>query len=299
MNEGIFIVNEYSGSSGGGYGPISGESSDDYAVGNGCRTVLGYRNILSVASLSGSADAYVDPIYPLQNMFDYSYHSEFSPNLTTAATSVVLNFSYSGVQQVSYFSMISKNAQESALQVMVEVLNAESGLYEAVGGFGSMTNGKPVMIYFGKDYQPGYVNALAVRVTLSYTAKPYIMTMNCGKAIVFPRTFSLGFQPGDTAFLDEVEQFYADDGLNLTIGRRMARGKQLKGTIGFVKMTTLREFWIEYTNHVLDSKPFTIMWNTNLPSQVMYGVQVPDRHTKPAYKNQMFASVDFEVIGWA
>lgn len=252
-----------------------------------CRSVLGYRNAIADAIASGDA---ADSLYPLSNAFDHSYNTEYSP---IPSSSVEIVFSFSGATTINYFGVISKNAQESALSFIVEVLRSDTGLYEQVSGFGSMTNGVPSMAYFG-DY-----SALAVRITMDYTAKPYIMSMFCGQAIVFPRTLSLGAQPGHLSNIDEVEIFYADEGLNIAPSRRLARGYQLKGSINYVKMTTIDEFWKEYSDYVKDVKTLFFMWNDKLPSQVIYGVQIPDRLTKPAYKTSLFSQIEFDIVGWA
>jgi hypothetical protein len=252
-----------------------------------CRAVLGYRNAIAEAVATGASE---DPAYPLLAAFDHSYNTEYSP---THASTVTITFSFSGVQTINYFGVISKNAQESALSFNIELLNPATGLYEVVAGFGSMTNGVPSMAYFGSH------SALAVRVTINYTSKPYIMTMFCGEAIVFPRTLSLGAQPGHLSNIDEVEIFFADEGLNIAPSRRLPRGYQLKGAINFVKMTTIEQFWKEYSNHVKDVKTLFFMWNDKLPGEVIYGVQIPDRLTKPAYKTSLFTQVEFDIIGWA
>jgi hypothetical protein len=119
------------------------------------------------------------------------------------------------------------------------------------------------------------------------------------EAIVFPRTFSLGFQPAHLSYLDEVRQFNADEGLNLVGGRRLARGKQLEGKINYVRMTFIEDFWDEFSNHVLDSKPVMLMWNSQLTDQVIYGAQDPNRLTKPKYKTSLFGELDFNIAGWA
>lgn len=274
--------------------------STETAISEGtCRSILGFRNALNVSIADASTIAFSDSAYPLDNLFDYSYNSEFSPDLTVNATSMELIFNFSSSTPLSYFGINSKNAQASGLSVTVEIIRIETGVYETVAGFGSMTDGKPVMIYFGSDYDSGYANAISAKITLSYSSKPYIMSMNLGKAIAFPRSFSTGFQPAHMAYLDQVEQFYSDDGFNLVIGRRLSKGKQLKGTINFVKMTTLNDFWLEYANHVLNSKPFFLMWNNTRSEEVIYGAQNPDNLTKPAYKNSSFSAIDFDVVGWA
>lgn len=263
------------------------------AASNPCRTVLGFRNSLVGSVISAPEDAN----YPFSNAIDNSYHTEFSPSASSGTS--VIEFYFSSIQQLNYFSICSKNAGDCGLSVTVEVFRASTGAYVSVAGFGSMTNAKPVMIYFGDQFAAGYADATKIRVTLNYTSKLYVMSMMCGNGIVFPRTMSTGFQPSFAAYLDEVEQFYADDGLNMTIGRRLTRGKQLKGTINYVKMATIKEFWDEYANHVLNSKTLSLLWNTKMPDECIYGIQVPDRLTKPAYKNSLFSQIDFEVIGWS
>lgn len=252
-----------------------------------CRSVLGYRNALEGSIYSGAAE---DSSYPLENAFDHSYESEYAP---LGATSTQIIFSFSGATPINYFAVISKNAQQSGVSFTIEVLRSDTGLYEQVAGFGSMTDGIPAMSYFGQ------YSALAVRITMNYTSRPYIMTMFCGQAIVFPRTLSLGAQPGHLSNIDEVEIFYADEGLNIAPSRRLARGYQLKGSINYVKMTIIEQFWREYTDHVKGIKTLFFMWNDRMPEQVIYGVQIPDRLTKPTYKTSLFSQIEFEIVGWA
>ncbi len=258
-----------------------------------CKTILGFRSVLPTASASVTTE---DPDYPISLAVDNSYHTEFSP---LSSTTCEIIFILPSIEDVNYFTIVSKNAVETELAGEVFIYRASTAAYVSVGEFNTMTNGKPVMIYFGPDFESGYADALRVKVVLTYSDKPYIMAMMAGKAIVFGNTMSVGFQPPFGAYLDEVEQFSPDDGFNVTIGRRIAKGKQLKGHLGYVRMTTLKEFWDEYSNHVLDSKPLCIMWNITIPDEIIYGLQVPDKLTKPSYKNSAFAQVDFEVVGFA
>lgn len=261
-----------------------------------CRAILGYRNALPDATVSGQDE---DDDYPLSNAFDHSYNSEYSTNDIDAPTDVEMVFSFTSQTKLSYFGINSKNASDCGLSVVVEVLPLDTGVYEEVAGFGSMTNAKPVMVYFGDLFDAGYANALNVRITLTYTSKPYIMSMFCGEAIAFPRSFSLGFQPAHMTYLDEVEQFFTDEGLNLIPSRRISKGKQLKGSINYVRIALLDLFWDEFFNHVLDSKTMFMMWNHSIPEQVIYGSQNPQRITKPSYKTNLFSQIEFEIVGWA
>lgn len=273
---------------------VSGSSSTESSP---CKAVLAYSDELRSAIISGTAIVDTDPEYPADLLFDDLYNTEWSIDFDSYPTTCQFIYSFTGVKQLNYFAIFSKNAGDCGLSVEVEVFRAETGAYEEVAGFGSMTNGKPVMVYFGDDYSAGYANATYLRVTLTYTSKPYIATMMAGKAIVFPRTFSIGFQP--PAYIDEVSQFYADEGLNLVSGRRLERGKQLKGELNYVRMDLIETFWNEFHNHVLDSKPLFLMWNTHKPDVVIYGAQTPERLSKPAYKNPIFSSISLEVVGWA
>lgn len=262
-----------------------------------CKAVLGFRDELRDSIKSGTAVTGADTDFPVSLLFDDLYNTEWSVDATTYTTTSQFIYSFTGVKQLDYFALFSKNGADCGLSVVVEAYRADTAAYEEVAGFGSMTNGKPVMIYFGGDYASGYVNALILRVTLTYTSKPYIVAMQAGKSVVFPRTFSIGFQP--PAYLDEVEQFYADDGLNLVSGRRLERGKQLKGDIAKVRFDLLDTFYNDYANHVLNSKPFFLMWNTHKPDVVIYGAQVPDRLSKPAYVTPYHSQFAFDVVGWA
>lgn len=260
-----------------------------------CKAILGFRSVLDADQASYSVDA----SYPIENALDQKYNTEFAPNFSFYPTSAIIEFTLTSVQLVNYFMIISKNAEESELSVIVEVFRSDTAAYEQVAGFGSMTDGLPVMVYFGDNFDSGYASALRIKITLSYISVPYIMSMMCGDAIVFPRTFSLGFQLPSLASLDEVRQFEAEEGLNIVSGRRLARGNQARGSINFVRMTTVRSFWKEFQNHVLDSKPLCLMWNDQDPTEIIYGVQNPSRLTKPTYKTSLFTQLDFDIVGWA
>lgn len=269
-------------------------SVDMTGVGDGiCRTILAYRNITESAIISGADE---QALYPFSNSFDHSYNTEYAP---ADATTVTIVCSLAAASKINYISLISKNGEDSGLSLELEGLMVSSGIYEPICEISSFKNGIPSMVYFGDEHPGRFANVLAVRITLTYTSTPYIMTMFCGNAIVFPRTLSLGAQPGHLSNIDEVEIFYADEGLNIAPSRRLARGYQLKGSINYVKMTTIEQFWREYSNHVKDVKTLFLMWNDKLPEQVIYGVQIPDRLTKPAYKTSLFSQIEFDVVGWA
>lgn len=268
-------------------------SVDLSSAGDGiCKSILAYRNaLLDAASITGAQE---NPAYPFTNALDHSYNTEYAP---VTATSIIVTFS--GSTKINYLALISKNGKDSGLSVSIEGLMALTGSYESLGDISSFENGIPGMVYFGDGFSGKAANVLGLRINISFTSTPYIMSMFSGEAVVMARTLSLGAQPGHLSNIDEVEIFYADEGLNIAPSRRLARGYQLKGSINYVKMSKIEQFWREYSDHVKDVKTLFFMWNDKLPKQVIYGVQVPDRLTKPSYKTSLFSQIDFEIVGWA
>jgi len=278
--EGWFVVNEANGSDG-----------------QGCKAILGYRNILTVAATGGLYAGDIDAAYPLDNLFDDSYQTEFSPDDTTSPDSIEIIFTYGGIQPLDYFAFMSKNSEESELAVTVSVMLASTMEYEEVATFNNIRNGVPAMVYFGLLDAP--IDCMAVKIEMAYTSKPFITTFYCGRAVAFPKTFSIGAQPAHLSCVDEVRQFDADEGLNLVGGRRLSRGYQFSGTINFVRMDFVESFWREYSNHVLNSKPFFLMWSTDKPGEVIFGASPPAQLHKPKYKTSLFSELSFDVRGWA
>lgn len=282
MSTGVFVVNN------------TGQAGEPT-----CKTILGYRSVLDSSFVAGTGSAHQDTLHPLSNAFDYSYVTEYSINTSLAPSFALLEFNLTSSQNINYFTLISKNAESCGLNYTVDIRKEGDSAYTVAGSSGDVKNGVPSMIYWGDLYDDGGSNTISVRINLFYTSKPYIMSMMCGEAIVFPRTMSLGFQPAATASLDEVRAFNADEGLNIVTSRRLVRGYQARGSINYVRMKTARQFWPEYMEHVLDSKPICLMWNDAMPEDVIYGVQNPDRLTKLTYKTSLFTQIDFDIIGWA
>ena len=170
------------------------------------------------------------------------------------------------------FAFAIHNSQDAGLSGQLEV---DSGAgFEIVAEFSGVTSNKPMLYYFG-DKQTS-----TQRLTLNFTSKLYIGSINVGNAIVFQRPPSLGYQQASTAPLDKVEQF-TTEGNNFIVGRRLSRGFQDKGTFRFLSIDEAT--WFEdYQNHVLDSKTLYFKWNNQKP-QTTYGLQNPQNLTKPTY----------------
>ena len=154
------------------------------------------------------------------------------------------------------------------------------------------------MIYFGHLKAQGYFNTLRQRITITTTNKAYIMAMFLGRSWLFPYTPSLGFQPAHTAPLDDVENFVTE-GNNFTVGRRVSKGFQAKGTINLLDIDSIESDLLEYQQHALNSRPMFFMWSNNRQSQAVFGRQNVKSLTKPTYETSFLTSFNFEINGYA
>lgn len=250
-----------------------------------CRAVLGFRNVMPLATVTASSE---DTRYPKELMYDYKSNTEYSPALTIGSS--VINI-YTSSQTINYVGVFSKNAGDCGLSFKVEVFNVVTGAYVDLGTYGSMTNAVPRVISFDS------ITSTAQRITFYFSSKCYIAAMHVGNAIVFSRTPSLGYQPGRNSSLDEVSQFTID-GANFTQGRRIGNGFQEKGAIRLQRYEDLDSWWREYMNHVLDSKPIFWLPNNQL-NNAFYGLQVPDKLQKLDYKTRHLTDFEFEFNGFA
>ena len=246
-------------------------------------SILGYKSLLPTSSVSGANE---DPVFPFTNALDYRDNTKYSPNIDSGSVTIV--FSQSSSTNVNYFAFAIHNSQDAGLTGTLEV-DSGSG-FEVVYEFSGVSNNKPVLFYFGDKSSAGQ------RLTLNFTSKLYIGSINIGDAIVFSRPPSLGYQPANTAPLDEVEQF-TTEGNNFIVGRRLSRGFQDKGAFRFLSFEDASWFE-EYQNHVLNSKTLYFKWN-NETSQATYGLQNPKNLTKPSYVTSFHFDFSFDISGYA
>lgn len=253
---------------------------------NDCATsILGFRSILPISSYSGADE---DPVYPFINTIDYRDNTKYSPLADSG--SVVIEFTQASIQTIDYFSFAIHNSQDAGLTGMLEV---DSGFgYEVVAEFSQLVNNRPFLKYFGT------LQSASQRLTLNFTSKLFIGSINIGSAVVFNRAPSLGFQPGRTASNDKVEQS-TTEGNNFIVGRRLPRGFNSKGTFRFISFDGFIDDWyVEYMNHVLDSKTLYFKWNTT-KDETIYGVQNPSTLTKPTYATSFHSDLSFDINGYA
>lgn len=261
--------------------------SNTLGANNLCRAVLGFANYLETESASVSSE---DPAYPFELAYDFKTNTEYSPSTTSGST--VITVTNSEYKTVNYFGIFSKNAGDCDLSVLVEILNPETGIYETVGTLDNFENARPKMLYW-KDK-----TAFIQRITITYSSKCFIASLAIGKAVVFSRTVSVGYQPGRNASLDEVSNF-TTEGNNFVQGRRISNGYQEKAPINYQQYGFIDIWWREFMNHVLDSKPFFFMANNQQQYNCVYGIQNPNSLNKPSYKNSNHTDIEFDINGWA
>lgn len=261
--------------------------SETLGANNICRAVLGFRNLLSTESVTLGDP---DPNYPLELAYDFRTNTEYSPAISSGSVQILIT--NSDLQSVNYFGIFSKNAGDCGLSVTIEILNQLTGLYEIVGTISNFKNAKPEMVYW-KDK-----TTYSQRITLSFTSKCFISTISLGKAIVFSRTVSTGYQPARNASLDEVSNF-STEGNDFVQGRRISNGFQEKAPVNYQTYGFVDLWWTEFMNHVLDSKPLFFMANNQKPENCVFGLQNPQSLTKPSFKNKQHCDLDFEIRGWA
>ena len=247
--------------------------------------ILGFRSILPTSTITGHQE---DATYPFINALDFRDNTKYSPSITSGTVEIIFN--QSAITEIDYFSFAIHNSQEAGLTGQLEV---DSGLgYEVVAEFASIKTNRPFLKYFGAK------NSQRQKLTLNFTSKLYIGSINVGKAVTFNRSPGVGFQPGRTASLDKVEQF-TTEGNNFIVGRRVNRGFQSRGSFRYVSFNDdINDWFEEYMNHVLDSKTLYFKWNDNV-DETIYGLQNPESLTKPSYSTSFHADVSFEINGYA
>lgn len=259
--------------------------SDFYT--NLCRAILAYDNILPSSSVTPSS---VDSKYPMVLAYDFKTNTEYSPLITSG--SVTINIAQSSPSNINYFGLFSKNAGTCGLSFVVEVMDYTTGLYVNVGSRSSFKNAAPQMLSFNSIFSS------AQRITISFTSKCYIASLSLGEAVVFSRTVSSGYQPARNASLDEVSNF-TTDGNNFVQGRRLVNGYQEIAPINYQRYDFIDEWYRDFMDHVLDSKPIFFMANNRKPLNCIYGLQNPKTLPKPKYKNWAHTDIELEINGWA
>ena len=231
-------------------------------------SLIAYDSILPNSAYTGQNE---DSDFTFLNALDYRDNTKYSPLIDSGTVTILFN--QSNVETINYFAFAVHNSQDAGLSGVLEV---DSGLgYKVVSEFASLKNNKPF---------------------INFTSKLYIGSINMGKAIVMPRTPSIGFQPSKFASLDTVEQF-TTEGNNFLVGRREKKGNQAKANFKFIKFDYLDEWWGDFSDHVLDSKPIYFKWSKN-KDETIYGLQNWKNLTKPTYSSSLYADISLEINGY-
>lgn len=256
-------------------------------------TIFGAQTNLPGSTIStGTSDA----DYPIANAFDYRDNTEFSPNSFSGAQ--VFTLSQSTLGMFDYFGIFSKNGGSCALDVKVEIYDYDTLAYVEVAHITDFADGKPRLIYFGDMKTQGYYESIQQKITITATSKAYIVALHLGKSVVFPYTPSLGFVPAHLNPRDTVENFYSQ-GNNFTMGRRIRNGYESTGVINYIDMSDIDDWWPDFQQHVLNSRPLFFAWANWQVNQVLYGLHDPAALAAPEYVTSFHGHIKFKINGYA
>ena len=231
------------------------------------RSVIGFRSLLPTSTILNSDE---DALYPFSNCLDYRDNTQYSPVSTSTVT---IEFRQTTASEVDYFGIAIHNGATVSMTGSFEV--QVLGVWVEVSTFNALIDNKTIMGFFDKKV------VTRQRLILTYVGKLFIGTIFVGKSWEFEKTPDLGFTPGDTNNLDEVQQFYADAG-QFIIGRKIEKGFGTKGQFSNINFDVINVEYVEYMNHVKMSRPVFLKWNTSIDNN-FFGQQDPNRLVAPKY----------------
>ncbi|MGB1297287.1 MAG: hypothetical protein ACPG8A_03380 [Psychrobium sp.] len=248
-------------------------------------SAIGFKTILPI---SVATNAQEDSEYPFSNVLDYRDNTKYSPSIDSG--SVTITLTQGNLSEVDYYGIAVHNGGSASLYGTFEVF--KGGLWVQVDTFAASGDNKTIMGYFGG------VTCQKQRITLNFSEKLYIGAMNIGKSWSFDCSPDVGFTPAYTNNIDKVEQFTSENG-QFIISRRLEKGFSQKGSFSFLDWEGDNRFdseYIDYMNHVKDSKPFFMKWNVE-NNQAFYGQQNPNNLTAPKYDTATTGSFNFDLKG--
>lgn len=256
-------------------------------------SILGFRTVLPGSTVTGDND---DADYPIENALDYRDNTEFSPESFSGGQEFI--FEQATLGEVDYVGVLSKNADDCELEILVEIYDHAIDDYVTVGTMTDFANGKPKILYFGDAPAQGYYDTLRQRITITSTSKAYITALYVGRSVIFPYTPSLGFIPAHLNPQDEVESFRTHGNCR-PIGRRIPNGKTAKGSINFIPMTDIDSYWPDYQEHALNSLPLFFVWSNGQMNQAVFGWQDVRTLAKPSFITSFHGHLEFEINGYS
>lgn len=245
------------------------------------KSIIGFRSLLPTSTIIGADE---DPLYPFSNCLDYRDNTQYSP---VSTSSVVIEFRQTNASEIDYFGIAIHNGASVNMSGKFEV--QVLGNWIQVAEIDAFIDNKTIMGFFDSKV------TTRQRLTLNYSGKLFIGTIYVGKSWEMERTPDLGFTPGDTNNLDEVQQFYADAG-QFIIGRKIEKGFGTKGQFSNVNFSDIYTNYVEYMNHVKMSRPVFFKWSTDIDNN-FFGQQDPNRLIAPKYDKYNRGTITFDFTG--
>lgn len=246
--------------------------------------ILGFRSIIPGATVTGANE---DPDHPFTFCVDYQDDTQYSPNIDSGTVNIEIR--RESVETVNYVGIALHNAFQAGLTGSLDYWDGLQ--WVPITAFGSLKDNFPLTLPFDD------IQAQRFRLNLTFTSKLFIGSIYLGEAIKFPATPSVGFQPPKYNRLDEVKSFQTA-GNNFTRSRKIIRNNQAKGAFNFYLFSELEQWWLEYLDHIYDSRPVYFRWS-NVVNDPIYGRQNINQPPRISYVNSFNARLDFEFNGYA
>lgn len=262
-----------------------GGSTPSEVAGTICNSMIGFRNSLLTATVSG-ADA--DASYPFSNCLDYKDNTQYSPSATSGT--VTIEFTQSSDIEIDYIGIAIHNGSTASLVGRLDVF--VNGTWETVASFTPLGDLRTICEKFDT------VTCSKQRLVLTFESKLYIGTVYIGKSWEFARLPNVGFVPGNTNNIDRVVNFKSNQSGQFIIGRRQQVGYAQSGEFDFLSFDGDIANYTDYMHHVKDSKPFFMKWNVNV-AQSMFGQHAnPNNLRPPTYTTNNNWTFSFDMEGY-
>lgn len=251
-----------------------------------CRSIIGFRNAAIDSVITGQAE---DATYPFTNALDFRDNTQYSP--AASSGSVTIEFRQTVATGINYIGIARHNGVTAGLSCVLEVLIG--GVWTAVKAFAPIGDDKTMCEYFEVDASSRQ------RLTLNFTSKLYIGSIYIGRAWKFERHPNLGFVPGASNNVDRVINSQTDGG-QFIMGRRQVVGFEQNASYDFIAFDSaggINQEYIEFMEHVKDSKPFFMKWAVKRADSMFGRQKNPNSLRPPSYESSQYGSVTIDMVG--
>lgn len=260
-------------------------------------TFLGWENVLAESGVVITGDTQAQPY---AQAFDHNDVTEQEPQHSAGYPEThVATFSLPAYRKVNYIGVLSKNGASCGLSYVIELFDDAQADWVTVKTFNYAKDGVPEIHYFGDNWQPGYFNALQVRVSQIFSAStPRVTSLHIGFGQLFDRMPALGYLPGVMGEVtnSRVLKTYTNNAL---LARQTSYGKQTQATLLGLEMADVREWWPDYLSHILDGRGVYLQVLSETTNDRMYGRHPGGAVQYPVYTEYDSTDLSLHLNGFA